>query len=275
MFAGVVGCPGGDDVDLFGGIGRVVALDHVDHDDADVVATAVQVGEPDEFVGGGLRFLLAAHHLGDVFVADFVDEAVAAQHETVALDDRERPRVDPHTVLDAERPGDDVAAWVDACFVAADVALGDELLHVAVVDRDLAETLVTQEIGARVADVGESEDLFAEGVSHDRERGDGGAHAVRVGVADRLVEDLVVGGADGGDDFVDGVFCVVGEQFAHAFDSESAGDLAGLVAAHAVGDDEQACRRRGGGLRSAARIWPLSVADAGFQRCHYWASRTV
>ena len=91
----------------------------------------------------------------DVVVAHLVDEAVAAQQEAVAADERQRPGVDADGRVDAERPGDDVAARVGAGLVVGDVAGGDELLHVAVVDGDAPQPAVAQEVGARVADVDE------------------------------------------------------------------------------------------------------------------------
>ena len=130
-------------------------LRHVDDDDGDVVATALAVGHRHQLVGGGLRVADRLDHLGDVVVADLVDEAVAAQEEAVAAHERQRPRVDAHRRVDAQRPGDDVAPRVVARLVVGDVAGGDELLHVAVVDGDATEPAVAQEVGARVADVDE------------------------------------------------------------------------------------------------------------------------
>jgi hypothetical protein len=141
----VVVAPERDDVELLGRVGRVVTVEHVDDDDGDVVAAAGGVGRVDERLGGGFGVVgVGVEDVGDVLVADLVDEAVAAEHEPVAADDRHRPRVDPHCRLDAEGPGDDVAARVGAGLVAADRALGHELLHEAVVDRELAQAAVAE-----------------------------------------------------------------------------------------------------------------------------------
>ncbi len=114
-----------------------------------------------------LRVARWREHGGDVGVGHLVDEAVAAQHEPVATDERQRPPVDAHLRLDAERPRDDVATGMRAGLVLGDVAGGDELLHVAVIDGDPAQAAVTEQIRARVADVGEHERLGRH-LGHDR-----------------------------------------------------------------------------------------------------------
>ena len=111
----------------------------------------------DELVGRRLRVGDRAQDLDDLVVADLVDEAVAAQQEAVAAHERQRPGVDADRRVDAEGAGDDVAARVGAGLVVGDVAGGDELLHVAVVDRHPAQPAVAQQVGARVADVDEGE----------------------------------------------------------------------------------------------------------------------
>ena len=71
-----------------------------------------RVGGGDQLVGGVLRVVDRGEHACDLVVGDLVDEAVAAQQEAVAADERQRPRVDADLRLDAERAGDDVAARV-------------------------------------------------------------------------------------------------------------------------------------------------------------------
>ena len=78
-------------VTRFGGVG---ALEHVEHHDGDVVAAAVGVGQGHECVGGGLGFLGGGEHGGDVVVADFVDQPVTADDESITPDHRQRPCVD-------------------------------------------------------------------------------------------------------------------------------------------------------------------------------------
>ena len=93
---------------------RLDALQDVDHDDRHVVAAAVAIRCGDEPLRGGLRIRVGDRNGGDLVVVDLVDQAVAAQDEAVAVDDRQEPRVDPHRRLDAEGAGDDVAARVRA-----------------------------------------------------------------------------------------------------------------------------------------------------------------
>ena len=140
----------------------------VDDDHADVVAATTVVGHLDEPFGGPLRIVVRGQDVGDVLVGDLVDEAVAAQEEAVAADEGQRPGVDLDRRIDAEGAGDDVAARVVAGLVGGDVTGVDQLLHVAVVDRDPAQPLVAEQVGARVADVGEGQGLPVVGVGDDR-----------------------------------------------------------------------------------------------------------
>jgi len=68
------------------------------------------------------------------------------------------------------------------CFGRRDRALGHELLHEAVVDRDLSQPAVAQHVPARVTDVGDRQHLAVECVVDDRDRGDRRTHAGLVGV---------------------------------------------------------------------------------------------
>ncbi|MEJ7721795.1 MAG: hypothetical protein WKF58_15835 [Ilumatobacteraceae bacterium] len=149
----------------------------------------------------------------------------------------------------------------------------DELLHVVVVDRDAPQALVTEQVGAGVADVGEAERLVAGGCGDDDDGGDGGAHALLCGVGGGGVEDVGVGVADGGDEGVEpsrGALEVGG----HARDGEGAGDLTRLVATHAVGDDEEALAHEQAVLvlgADHALVGDGTPVELG----HYCASSTV
>ena len=242
---------------------RFVALEYVDDDDGHVVASTRIVGLCDESVGGLLRIGGAEQRGRDLGVGDLVDQSVAAQQEAVAADERKGPPVDLDVGIDAERPRDDVAPRVGARLVLGDVAGGDEFLHVAVIDGDPSEPVVAQQVGARVADVGEhqrlggvygDDDRFGrrvvlvdvglsatgERVGDDRDRGDRRAHATLGRVGDRRPEDVAVGGGDRVDHVGGRREIVFGQAGGDPLDGEFAGDLAGLVAAHAVGDDEDA-----------------------------------
>ena len=236
--------------------------------------------------------------------SDLVDEAVAAQQEAVAAHERERPGVDAHAGVDPEGAGDDVAAGVGAGLVVGDVAGGDELLDVAVVDRDAAQPAVAQEVGARVADVDERQLLAGRRrrrrlarraasvvrvgasasasagagsgrrpVGDDDQRRDRRAHALLVGVAVGGPEDVAVGLGDRRDHGVE-VGARRAEPGPQEVDGDGAGHLAGAVAAHAVGDGED--------LRPGEEVVLVVGTDASrvgrrapAQRGHYCASRTV
>ena len=267
------------EVELGVRVGRVGALDHVDDDDGDVVAAALAVGHRHQLVGGGLRIGDRLDHLDDVVVADLVDEAVAAQEEAVAAHERQRPGVDADGRIDAQRSRHDVAPRVVARLVVGDVAGGDELLHVAVVDGDAPQPAVAQQVRARVADVDEGE-LLVGGVAavgvglgdHDQ-RGDRRAHPLLVRVADRRPVDVAVGLGDRRHHVVERG-AVGAEPGAEHVDGEGAGDLAGAVAAHPVGDGED--------VRLGEHVVLVLRADAAriggrapAQRRHYCASSTV
>ena len=232
-----------DDVELLGRVGRVVALEDVDDDHRDVVATAGCVGGVDACLRGGLWVVgVSVECVEDLVVGDVVGEAVAAEHEAIAADDRHRPRIDPDRRFDAEGSGDDVAAGMGARLVAGDRAFGDELLHEGVIDRDLAEPAVAQHVAAGVADVDDAERFAVVRVGDDGDRGDGRAHPGLVGVGDRALVDVGVGVVDRLHQIVERALRLGarGQLLAEVRHRHLARDLAGEVAAHAVGDDEQA-----------------------------------
>ena len=222
----------------------------------------------------------------DVGVGHLVDEAVAAQHEPVAADQRQGPPVDAHVGFDAEGPGDDVAARMDAGLVLTDVAGGDQFLDVAVIDRDPPQAVVAIQVRARVADVGEHErfrrhsgvtGVTLPGVGASVSPGaslssassptfgaprpasgsamtamavivvpiprcDGLAIAARkmsvFAVAIDRTNSLAVGSAATGSADPRPA-AIAREALPDPVDGDLAGDLAGLVAAHPVGDDER------------------------------------
>ncbi len=104
---------------------------------------------------------------------------------------------------------------------------------------DLGQMLAAQHVRARVADVHQP-DLTAD----EAQRGQGGAHAVQFAVGGDRLGDARVGVLDGtaqfGEQVRDGAVLV--ETF-HCRDGDLAGHLARGVAAHAVGDSQQAGTR--------------------------------
>ena len=111
-------------------------------------------------------------------------------------------------------------------------------------------------------------------VGDDGDRGDGRAHPRLVGVVHRTVEDLVVGLVDRCDELVEGVLGVAGQVVAKSFDRHLAGDLAGQVAAHAVGDDEQVLADVVVVLVLGTQL-PFVCGGAPPQLGHHWASKIV
>ncbi len=132
----------------------------------------------------------------------------------------------------------DVASGVRARLVFADVAGVDELLHVAVVDRGAVQHALAQQVRARVADVdeGETSDVGFVGTKHHQRR-QGRAHPVMVDAGVCRLVDRRVGLDDRGDDHAD-VAGAGAQPVADDARGDVAGDLAGLMSTHAIGDPE-------------------------------------
>ena len=137
-----------------------------------------------------------------------------------------------------------------------ELALVDEGLDVGVVLGDLGEDVVAQQVAAGVADVADAhpaveEEQGAQGAAHAVEsrvlvdvRGDG-----TVTVVHRLDEHA---GQPVDGDVPGAVAEELGVERQQGLDHQLRGDLAGGVAAHAVGQGEQVGRRHGGILVVAA-----------------------
>ena len=159
---------------------------------------------------------------------------------------------------------------MSARLVVGDVAAQHEFLHVAVVDGDSPQPTVAQQVGARVADVGEHQGLglllrndrgdpvgfdrvvgvdvgFAAArhrVLDDGDHGHRGAHAGLTRVGDGSAEDVPVRTRDRLDDALGGRRrFLVGEGLADALHREFARHFTGFVATHPVRDDVDALRR--------------------------------
>ncbi|CEE19399.1 hypothetical protein XAC9322_200019 [Xanthomonas citri pv. citri] len=129
----------------------------------------------------------------------------------------------------AECLGHHVAMRVRACLLAGQRALGDELLHIAVVLAQLRQPAIAPQVGAAVANPGHFETLA------EYARGDhGGAHRQGVVAAARGLDDLFVGDAyrlgERGP----------GANFSHdGFARQCAGYFPAGMPPHAVGDQPQ------------------------------------
>lgn len=139
-------------------------------------------------------------------------------------------------VAAAQRAHEEGPLRVGGGFLFGDASLVDEALHPGVVLGDLRQYAVTQQVGAGVADVDE-----AEALAGPEEGGEGGPHAFQLGVLLDHHPELVVGalhgGAERGEDVGAGHVVVESDDRG---DHLGAGDLTGGLAAHSVGDREQA-----------------------------------
>ena len=139
-------------------------------------------------------------------------------------------------VAAAQRAHQQGALRVGGGLLLGDPALVDQPLHPGVVLGDLRELAVAQEVRAGVADVHETEPL-----ARPQQGGERGAHALQLRVLldhdAQLVVGALHGDAEGGEDVRAGDVLV---ELDDGGDHLGAGDLAGGLAAHAVGDREQA-----------------------------------
>ena len=212
----------------------VVEVDDVRHDDRDVVRAAAAQGEFDEPVGA-LVLRALAHRVLDGLVADHVGQSVGAQQVAVAgarLADGQR-RLD---LVAGERAHDQRPLRVGVRLLGGDPALVDQGLDERVVPGDLRQRVVAEQVGAGVADVDQ-----AELVAGEQDRGERGAHAVEFGVLLDVVGDGVVALAGGGLELAEQVFAgLVVVEMREGGDHQLRRDLTGRVAAHAVGERQQA-----------------------------------
>jgi hypothetical protein len=174
-------------------------------------------------------------------------EAVGAEQvDVVHAGDLE---IDVHLdgVLHAQGPRDDVLVGEVLDLLLRERPHLEVVVQEGVVLGELLDAVLANAIDAAVADVREVR-AFAD----EEHAGDGGAHALVARVALGLLEDLQVGQLDPGDQAVGlvvaravhlvrpgglGILAGALEEVANDGDGELAGDLAGSVAAHAVGDD--------------------------------------
>ncbi len=222
-------------VELIGEGVTAVDVEDVGDDAGDVVGAAAAQGELDQLLDRLVRALVAGEGLLHRLVADDAGEPVGADQIAVAgphLADRQ-VRLD--VVAAAQRAHQQGALRVGGGLFLGDPALVDQTLHPGVVLGDLGEDAVAQQVGAGVADVHEAEPLPGP-----QQGGQRGAHALELRVlldhGAQLVVGPLHGAAEGGEDV--GARDVVVERD-QSGDHLGGGDLAGGLAAHAVGDGEQ------------------------------------
>ena len=167
---------------------------------------------------------------------DEAGQPVGAEEEPVPGTGLAHHEVGLVAIAAGQDPGDEGTLRVAVGLGLGDAALVDQRLHERVVVGDLREGLAAQEVGARVADVGQG-DLVAGA----QEGGDGGAHALQLGTVLDPGLDLGVGGRERAAEVVGRVVPAVAlaVEGDHRADRDGARDVAARVAAHPVGDDEE------------------------------------
>ena len=250
--------------DLGGGARGLGTLqvDDVRDDDGHVVAGARLEGDLDEPVGGGRGRGRLGEDLLDDVAADEVAEAVGAEEVPVAGAQLAHRQVGLVVGLPGHDPGDEGPLRVVLGLLRGDPVLVDELLDEGVVLGDLAELPVPEQVRPGVADVGHGQ--LVAGAEHGDRRA---AHPAQLRVVLHGPAEAGVGLAHGllqGGQGLLGADALAVERGELA-DDQRAGDVAGGVAAHAVGQDEEV--RTGipavlvPGLRSQPEVGPRRVAQ--------------
>ena len=146
---------------------------------------------------------------------------------------------------------DDVALRMGLRFLRREIAGAHRFLHEAVVFGDLGQLAVAHHVQTGVAHVDPGDRL---GAVHRRDRHQRGAHAPEVGITGRAREHGVVCRLRGLEQSVRGG---LDERLVQRAQRSVAGDLAALMAAHAVRDREQSFRREHGVF--VVRAYPTDV----------------
>ena len=173
-------------------VAQAAVVYHINHDDGYVVGTARVERGVNKVVGANLRSGGLGGDGLDLAIRNHAREAVRAQDEPVALLDVELEVVCVHRRVRPERARDDRPVGVHAGLVRRDFARIDELLNIGVVVCDADERPLVQEVGARIANVRDGDD-----VALDVRCGSGAAHA-------RLSQTVGCGLDDGGVSSFDG-----------------------------------------------------------------------
>ena len=103
--------------------------------------------------GGFLRVGEPPQHRGDLIVGELVAQSVTAEHETIAGERQDLPRVDRDVGIDAERAGQHVALGVPIGLAGRERAVTDQLRDQAVILGQLLQLVAGVDVDPRVADV--------------------------------------------------------------------------------------------------------------------------
>ena len=252
-------------------VDHAVAADLLEReqDHGDVVAAAGLVGLVDQPGGGRVEVGLMREDLRDLVLGDHRREPVAAEHHDVAGAPGVGPGVDLDLGVDSKRTGDDRTLRVLGGLLLGQLAALDELADQRVVLGQQLELAVAEQIRAAVADVSDG-DLGAIEV----DRGQRRPHPRALVLGARDVVDAPVGGLHDRGQALLGA-ALFRQVPLKGFDRDSRGDLAGLRAAHSVGDHEQRRARERAVLVAASlatRIGPPCRV-----RCpqHHWVGGYV
>ena len=243
-------------------------------DDGDVVDAALLVGQVDEALAQLFGRLAGVGRdvVADLLVGEHRRQPVGTEEERVALLELHLAQVGRHRRPSPEGPRHDVLERVRLGLFLGQDSGRHLLVDPRVVVRETRERSSAEEVRAAVAHVGEREDLFVEEAGDDgrahplqpRLRGDRGHHAL-VGLLDRdgqpvAVEVELVVVLEGPRRFF--LLAGRGDELADRLDRDLGGDLACGVAAHAVGDDEEALGRVEGERILVVLALPPDVGQA-------------
>ena len=185
-------------------------------------------------------------------MGDRIGQAIGAQQQAVTGQRRDvlQRGLDRVAGVGLEDQG---ALRVGGDILGIEFALRDQGLDEGVVHCELGQLAVAKQIRPGVADV-----AHAQLASVEHERGERGAHPVAGGVlADALRQRGVGLIGDHAQQCEHVIVARVGVQGAQVVDHQLRGDLAGCVAAHAVGKRQQVGARVGGVLIVAAHQTPV------------------
>jgi hypothetical protein len=245
-----------------------------DRDRGDVVAPAGFVGHLDQAADRFVEILRLTEQCGNPVVLDHRRQSVRTEQEDVIGPGAEAEGVDLDVGLRAERPGDDRALRVVLGLLVGDPALAAELLDQRVIGRQHPQRSVTHHVGAAVADVAD-DDVIAVDQQRGQRRPHAGAGRVvlgeRMDPRVRLLDDPAQEGF--------GRLVRLALRRLEQLGGGLRRDLAGLGAAHPVGDREQRRTRVVGVLVRgplAAGIGPEGLlADSERHQCSpgIWSSK--
>ena len=216
---------------------------HARQNDRDVIFSAGVVGRVDQRRARRGQRLVPVQQLADALVVEHVGQAVGAQQVDVARHHLVHVGLEQHGVFDADGARHQVLVRRERRLLGGDEPGVDLLLQQRMVVRGLRQPPAAQAVGARIADVPEQQPPCAEHRDDERR-----AHAgvLRVGVGG--VEDRAVGVVDA--DVHRAAHLGVGRVWPRPLQpapefgldergGHAAGHLAGVVAAHAVGQRQQ------------------------------------